>query len=121
MKFILVVASLLILSACTTVKPGPEVTTQAERAIVLATEEGGDEFAPVEMRYAREKLESAKLSIEKQKYEVTLYLIEESEINSELAIEKSRAAKVRREASELRKSNEVLEAKLQDTFGDDFK
>ena len=51
MKFILVVASLLILSACTTVKPGPEVTTQAERAIVLATEAGGDEFAPVEIRY----------------------------------------------------------------------
>jgi hypothetical protein len=121
MKSILIVITLLVLSACTTVKPGPEVTAQAERAIIAATDEGGGEFAPVEMRYAREKLASAKTSIEKQKYEVTIYLIEESEINSELAIEKSRAAKVRREASELRKSNEVLEAKLRDTFGADFK
>ncbi len=121
MKSILIVTTLLVLSACTTVKPGPEVTVQAERAIVAATESGGGEFAPVEMRYAREKLASAKTSIEKQKYEVTIYLIEESEINSELAIEKSRAAKARREASELRKSNEILQAKLRDTFGDDFK
>lgn len=121
MKFISIIAVLLALSACTTVKIGPEATQLAEDAIVAATEAGGDEFAPTEMRFAREKLASAKMSIEKQKYEVTIYLIEESEINSELAIEKSRAAKARREASELRKSNELLEAKLQETFGDDFK
>ena len=120
MKSILIVTILLMLSACTTVKPGPDVTLQAERSIEMAVSEGGDEFAPVEMRYAREKLASAKTSIEKQKYEVTLYLVEESEINSELAIEKSRAAKVRREASELRKSNEALKARLRDTFGDEF-
>lgn len=120
MKFILIVAGLLVLSACTTAKLGPEVTVSAENAIALATEAGGDEFAPTEMRFAREKLAVARTSIEKQKYEVTMYLIEESEINSELAIEKSRAAKARREASELRKSNEMLEARLRDTFGEEF-
>mgnify|MGYP000743018813 CR=1 FL=1 len=56
------------------------------------------------------------------KHELSLVtLLEESEINSELAIEKSRAAKARREASELRKSNEMLQARLQETFGDEFK
>lgn len=121
MKFILIIAALLVLSACATVKIGPDATVLAENAIALATKAGGDEFAPTEMRFAREKLASANTSIEKQKYEVTIYLIEESEINSELAIEKSRAAKARREVNELRKSNEMLEVKLQETFGDDFK
>ena len=121
MKFTLIVAVLLLLSACTTTKPDPVVTRPAEDAIAIATAVGGDEFAPTEMRFAREKLASAKTSIEKQKYEVTMYLLEESEINSELAIEKSGAVKARREVNELRKSNEALEIKLRDTFGDDFK
>ncbi len=121
MKFISIVAVLLVLSACTTVKLGPDVTVSAENAIAAATKAGGDEFAPTEMRFAREKLATAKTSIEKQKSEVTMYLIEESEINSELAIEKSRAAKARREANELRKNNEILEARLRETFGGDFK
>ena len=73
------------------------------------------------MRFAREKLESARLGMEKQKYEVLVYLVEESEINSELAIEKSRTAKVRREVNELRKRNEELDASLRETFGDEFK
>lgn len=121
MKFILIVVILLVLSACTAVKLSPDVTVSAEDAIAVATESGGDEFAPTEMRFAREKLASARTSIEKQKFEVTMYLIEESEINSELAIEKSRAAKARREVNELRKSNEILEARLRETFGGDFK
>ena len=117
--FILIVC--LTLVACTTVRPGPEVFVAADIAIQTAEAAGGDEFAPVEMRFAREKLDVAKLGLEKQKYSVIVYLVDESEINSELAIEKSRTAKARRQANELRKSNEALEASLRTTFGDDFK
>ncbi len=120
MKLILAAVVLLALAACTTLRPGPDAFVSAERAIAMAVKAGGDEFAPVEMRFAREKLESAKEGMDKQKYEVALYLVEQSEINSELAIEKSRAAKSRRRVNELRKSNEELENKLRETFGDEF-
>ena len=59
--------------------------------------------------------------MEKQKYEVLVYLVEESEINAELAIEKSRTAKARRKVNELRKRNDELDARLSETFGDEFK
>lgn len=120
MKLILITAMLLALAACTSIRPGPDAFVSAEQAIVAAEEAGGDEFAPVEMRFAREKLASANKGMEKQKYEVAMYLVEQSEINSELAIEKSRAAKSRRQVSELRKSTEELETRLRETFGDDF-
>ena len=58
---------------------------------------------------------------EEQKYEVSVYLLEESEINAELAIEKSRTAQSRRRVNELRKSNEELDASMRATFGDEFK
>ena len=121
MRPILILFICLTLAACTAVRPGPEVFVAAENAIQAAGAAGGDEFAPVEMRFAREKLESAKLGLERQKYEVIVYLVEESEINSELAIEKSRTAKSRRLVNELRKSNEELYESLRATFGDDFK
>ena len=122
MKFIFVAVFFLALAACTSsVRPGPDAYVSAEAGIASAEAAGGDEFAPVEMRFAREKLASAQKGVEKQKYEVALYLVEQSEINSELAIEKSRAAKSRRRVNELRKSNDELESKLRETFGDEFK
>ena len=120
MKPILITAMLLALAACTSIRPGPDAFISAEQAIVAAEEAGGDELAPVEMRFAREKLASANKGMEKQKYEVAMYLVEQSEINSELAIEKSRAAKSRRQVNELRKSTDELETRLRETFGDDF-
>jgi hypothetical protein len=121
MKPILISIMCLALAACTTAPPGPELFEVSDRAIQAAVDAGGDEFAPVEMRFAREKLASARLGMEKQKYEVVTYLAEEAQINAELAIEKSRTAKSRRKANELRKSNEELGASLRETFGDDFK
>jgi hypothetical protein len=121
MKPILIALVCLVLTACTTVRPDNSILETAEQAILAAEAAGGDEFAPVEMRFAREKLVSARKGMEKEKYEVAVYLLEESEINSELAIEKSRTAKSRRRANELRKSNAELEEKLRATFGDEYK
>ena len=121
MKPIFILIVLLALAACTSVRPGPELFATAEKAIQAAEAAGGDEFAPVEMRFAREKLASARLGMEKQKYEVVVFLVDEAEINAELAIEKSRTAKSRRRVNEQRKGNEELDASLRATFGDEFK
>lgn len=121
MKFILIAFVCLFFAACTTVRPDPAIFDSAEQAIQAAEAAGGDELAPVEMRFAREKLASAKIGMEKEKYEVSVYLVDESEINAALAIEKSRTAKSRRRVNELRKSNEELGARMHATFGDEFK
>lgn len=121
MKLILIACVCLFFTACATVRPDASMFVSAEQAIQAAEAAGGDEFAPVEMRFAREKLVSAKKGLEKEKYEVSVYLVEQSEINATLAIEKSRTAKLRRRVNELRKSNEELDARMRATFGDEFK
>jgi hypothetical protein len=121
MKPILFAFVCLILASCTTVRPDAAIFDAAEQAILSAEAAGGDEFAPVEMRFAREKLNSAKKGMEKEKYDVSVYLVEEAEINAELAIEKSRTAKLRRLVNEMHKRNDELEARLHATFGDEFK
>jgi len=121
MKLISISIICLALAACATVRPGDEIFEPAEKIIQAAVAAGGDEFAPVEMRFAREKLASARKGMEKQKYKVAVYLVDESQINAELAIEKSRTAKSRRLVNEQRESNEVLDERLRETFGDELK
>ena len=57
--------------------------------------------------------------MEYKQYDKAIYLIEQSEINAELAIEKSRAAVTRARVAELTRDNEVLRADFEATFGED--
>ena len=120
MKPVFIFFIIFLLASCTSSRPGDDVFDAADAAIQTAESVGGDEFAPTEMRFAREKLAIARLGMEKQKYSVVVYLVEEAEINAELAIEKSRTAKSRRKVNGLRKSNEELDASLRATFGDEY-
>lgn len=111
----------IVLLSCASAAPGPDAFISAERAIQAAERAGAEELAPVELRFAREKLASARKGMEQKKYDIALYLVEESEINSELAIEQSRAAQSRRKVNELRRSNELLMEELESTYGESFK
>jgi len=117
--FTLILALLLL--SCATARPGPEAFTSAEQAIMAAERASAEELAPTELRFAREKLGEARRGIEQGKYEIALYLVEESEINSELAIEQSRAAQSRRRVNELQRENELLREQLEAEYGESFK
>ena len=106
----------LLLSACATAKPAPDAFKDAEQAIDAAIRAGA-----VELRFAREKHAEAHRGMEHKSYEKAIYLIEQSEINSELAIEKSRAAIVRGKVTELGRENEILREDFESTFGEEYK
>lgn len=110
----------LFLLSCASARPGPDAFASAEQAILAAERVGAEELAPTELRTAREKLAEARRGVEQGKYEVALYLVEESEINSELAIEQSRTAQSRRRVNELRRANEMLREELAATYGESF-
>lgn len=120
MKRLTALLTALTLVACATAQPGPDAFASAERAIAAAEAAGADEHAPVEMRFAREKLDEARLGVERRQYDVAFYLIEQAEINAELAIEKSRASGLRREVNEARRANEMLGEELRENFGEAF-
>lgn len=110
----------LLLGACATTPPDPSVFDSAERAIDAAERAGAEELSPTEVRFARERLDLARTAVEKKKYDEALLAIEQSEINSELAIEKSRAAVERRKVNELRRANELLREELIALYGEEF-
>lgn len=120
MRNFVIVIFTLMLASCATVKPAPDAFNDAEEAIEAALRAGAEEHSPVELRFAREKLAEARKGMEVKQYDKSIYLIEQSEINSELAIEKSRAAVIRAKVTEQARENEILREDYESTFGEDF-
>lgn len=120
MRNLLFVPLLLLLVSCSSAKPKPEAFSAADRAIEAAVRAGAEQHSPVELRFAREKLAEANKGIEAKQYDKSFYLIEQSEINAELAIEKSRAAILRTQVTEAARRNDVLLEEFENTYGEDF-
>jgi hypothetical protein len=114
----LVLPLLLLLTACASPKPAPDAFNDAEQAIDAAIAAGAEEHSPVELRFAREKLAEAHKGMEFKQYDKSTYLIEQSEINSELAIEKSKTAVMRAKVAELSRQNEILREDFEATYGE---
>ena len=110
-----------IFTACATAKPAPDAFASAESALEVAVEAGAEEHSPVELRFAREKLAEAHKGMEYKQFDKAIYLIDQSEINSELALEKTRAAIIRGKVTDLARENEILREDFESTFGEDFK
>ncbi len=120
-NLLVVIFTTLALASCAAPKPAPNAFNDAEEAIQEAVDAGAEEHSPVELRFAREKLAEAHKGMEYRQYDKSIYLIEQSEINSELAIEKSRTAEIRAQVAEQTRENEILREDFQSTFGEDFR
>ena len=77
-----------------------------------AEEAGAQEYAPLELRKAREKVEQAKALVEKEKNEQALRLTEEASVDAELAMVKARSEKAQEAVQQLRKTIETLREEI---------
>ena len=84
MRYLVILVLLTALGGCVTPKPSPESFVDAEQRIEAAVAAGAETHAPVELKFAREKLAEARYGMERKSFEKALYLVEQSEINAEL-------------------------------------
>lgn len=104
----------LLAAACASPPPPAGFLDEADAAVLRAAGVGALEYAPLELRYAREKLAEARAALETRDHEQAQWLARESQVNSELAIAKTVAAQAR-EAS--RAKAEEIE-RLREDLGD---
>jgi len=118
MRYIFLMPLLLLLVSCATPKPQPDAFADAEQAIETAVNVGAEQHSPVELRFAREKLAEAHKGMEYKQFDKAIYLLEQSEINADLAIEKTQAAILRGQVTDLARENEVLREDFESTYGE---
>lgn len=104
-------AVLLAASCATTTQPGADLL--AESAIKEAEAAGAQQYAPLELRNAKRKMEQAKAAREKKDYGMANRLEQQARVDAELAELKARSTKTQKAIDELEESMRVLRQELQ--------
>jgi hypothetical protein len=104
---------LVMLAGCAAHTPAPEKQiTKATQSIDQAESSGAVEFAPVELKSARGKLDQARLAMDKNENLKAKWLADEAMVDANLAEAKARSAKSQKIVEELKDSIRVLREEM---------
>lgn len=104
----------LSLVGCSSKLPPPtQKIALSSAAINQAEASGAVEYAPVEMRSAREKLAQAQSAMNMEENKRALQLAEQAEVDAQLAEAKARTAKSQKAVSELQESIQTLKMEIE--------
>jgi len=114
-KFIgISVLSLSLLSgACASGTPPVEKISEVENAILRARESTAITYAPLELKFAEEKLNEAKRLVAKEEYPPAVRLLDEALIDAKLAEAKSRSEQEKMQTAEMRESIDKLRKEIE--------
>lgn len=105
-RFALVMCLVLAMGACASTNiPEPD-TSEAESMIKQAEEAGAQEYAAVELREAREK-------VEQEENEKAMRLTEEASVDAELAMVKAHSAKAQEAVKQLQETIKTLKKEIE--------
>ena len=105
----------IVMSGCASSKiPAPtNEFAAANQAVEQAEQVGAEEYAPLEIRNAREKLAEAGVLIDRKENEKAKMLLEKAMADAELAEARALSAKAQRAVGELKETIEVLKQEIE--------
>jgi len=109
------VAAAMFLTACASTPQIPAPTEQmavSRAAINAASSTGGNEFAPVQLKSAIDKMDSAERAMGAKNYGLARQLAEEAQVDAQLAGAAAQAGKAEKAANALHESDHVLRKEL---------
>ena len=108
------VAMLMTGCASTPAVPAPTEQMAVSRAAVnAATSAGGNEFAPVQLKSATDKMDAAERAMGAKNYGLARQLAEQAQVDAQLAAAAARAAKAQKAADAVQESDRVLRKELE--------
>lgn len=111
------IAFMLVACASAPVPPDAEIQA-AELAITSAEQERVTDYAPQELRQAREKLGAARVAVQSEEMELALRLAHESRVSAELASARTASMKAREINDEMQAGINTLEQEIRRNSGD---
>jgi hypothetical protein len=109
-------ATAIFMSGCASTPPAVPAPTEqmavSRAALNTASSAGGSEFAPVQLKSAMDKMDSAERAMGAKNYNQARQLAEQAQVDAQLATETARAGKAQKAANALRESDQVLRKEL---------
>ncbi len=110
---------LTLITACATTPPDPRILDNARDAIAQAESAEAEEYAPLEMRFARERLMAAEQALGNEREDDARRLAEQAELEAQLALARTRAALARAELQNKQRELEQIQNDLVEVFGEE--
>lgn len=107
------VAVAIIIAGCSSIQPPTEQMAASKAAITNAASAGGNEFAPLPLQSAMEKMDAAEKAMGEEDYKLALQLSEQAQVDANLALATARSAKAQKAASALQEDNRVLRKEIE--------
>lgn len=111
--------AILLISACATTPPDPDLLNNAQAAIARANQAGAETLAPLELRLANRRLTMAQEQIDQGNIAGARHLADQAQIEAELAFARTRAARARADLETKRQAFEALQANLVELYGEE--
>jgi hypothetical protein len=108
-------AAAIFMAGCASAPSVPAPTEQmavSRAAVNNASSAGGNEFAPIQLKSAMEKMDAAERAMGEKNYARAKLLAEEALVDAKLAEATARSAKAQKAAEALREDNRVLRKEL---------
>lgn len=102
----------ILIVGCASMPAPTEQMAVSKAAVTSASSAGGNEFAPVELKSAMEKMDAAEQAMADKDYPRARQLAEEAQVDAQLAAATARSAKAQKAARELQEDNRVLRQEI---------
>ena len=112
LKVILGSLVLIIATSCATTKPPTDELARTQAAINQAEQVGARDYAPLEIREAKKKLDQARELMDRKEFERAARLADQAEVDAELAEVKTLSGKTQKAVNELRESRKALKQEI---------
>ncbi|HEY8037002.1 MAG TPA: DUF4398 domain-containing protein [Methylobacter sp.] len=109
---IIMIILIFMLVGCASTPPTEQMAV-AKDALNTAISVDGNEFAPVQLRSAMDKMDAAERAMADEEYELARQLTEQAQVGAQLASTTARAAKAQKAVRELEEGNSALQQEIE--------
>jgi Domain of unknown function (DUF4398) len=112
LKIGMAVASTILIVGCAGTPAPTEQMAVSKVAVSNATSAGGNEFAPLQLKSAMEKMDAAERAMTAEDYLLARQLAEQAQVDAQLAATTARSVKAQKAAGALQEGNRVLRQEI---------
>lgn len=105
-------AAITLMAGCASTSAPTEQMAVSRVAVSNAMSAGGNQFAPVQLKSALDKMDAAERAMGAKDYELALRLAEQAEVDAKLAAEMARSAKAQQAATAVQDDIRVLRQEI---------